>query len=406
MRVAWVAESLTTGGIGPVCRYTAEGVVRLTGWNATVLSLKQTPADRFDEVTGVRYVALDREASGPLGFLRWLRENPHDIVITNDVPWIEPAFPYFPKETQHIVQIHDSSRRTVDIAVRNQEWINGMVAVSSHITDALRNRLHRSDYCGLLETVHNGAAFPLAPVRPPYSGTMRLLYLGSMDPFKGTHDMVPIMKRLVGMRLPVSLVIAGGYDESLSRRFKKRGLDSLVTWMGRVPHDECYSLAAKSDALLMPSRKEAFGMVTIEAMAMGCIPLAYDIVSGNREIIEHGKSGFLLPLGRYSAWANAIKTLHQATEQRQRLSDSAMLRARTDFSESKMSSRYCAFLKKVRENSQMAPSRRKEGQPLENESNSQPQALYHRVLSPGLRNWVRNEIGACPRLCYWLLKRW
>lgn len=405
-RVAWVAENLTTGGIGTVCRYAAEGVARLTGCRATVVSLRPPPSDQTDPVTGVRYVALGLEKHAPQAFLDWLRENPQQFVITNDVARIESAFPYFPRDTFHIVQIHDSGRRFVDVAVRSHRWVDGVACVATHIQERLRTRLNSVNFRGLVETVHNGAAFPPAPTRAAYSGPFRLLFMGGMDPFKGILDLVPILQHVKKLGVPVRLMIAGGTHDLLQRRFRRTRLDSLVTWAGWVPHEDCYRLAEESDVLLMPGRKEAFGMVTIEAMAMGCVPLAYDITSGSREIIENGKSGLLLPLGNFAAWAKAIKIFHQDREEWRRLSGGAMERARTQFNEAAMASRLCAFLKRVQMHAQTCPSERKAGLPPEIESKSWALNSQYQRLSPSIRRWLRNRIGACPRLCYWLLNRW
>ena len=176
-----------------------------------------------------------------------------------------------------------------------------------------------------------------------------------MDPFKGIFDLVPILQRLDKMKVPVRLTIVGGRHELLARRFRQKKLDQLVTWTGRVPHEECYRLAAESDVLLMTSRKEPFGMVTIEAMSMGCVPIAYDTPSGSTEIIEDGQSGLLVPLGDFRFWAQAVKMLHEDREQLRRLSEGAMGRARTSFNEMTLASNLHVFLQRVQINARNHP---------------------------------------------------
>lgn len=405
-RVAWVANNLTTGGIGTVCRYAADGVARTSGYCATVVSLRPPPTDRIDPLTGVRYVSLGLQQDAPQAFLRWLTGNPHQFVISNDVQEIESAFPHFSRETLHIIGIHDSSRPKMEVAVRNHAWIDGVACVAMHIQRILVARMKSGNFRELVETVHNGAVFPPSPARTSVLRPLRLLFMGSMDPFKGIFDLVPILQILKNLGVPVRLVIAGGSHDLLARRIKSKQLDSLVTWAGWVTHEECYRLAGESDVLLMPSRKEAFGMVTIEAMGMGCVPLAYDIKSGSREIIENGESGLLLPLGDFTAWAKAIKFLHENREEWRRLSEGATARARTHFNADIMASRLCAFLERVQTNAQICPSKRLTGlPPQDNSAPRAPRSSYQR-LSPSLRIWVRNWIGASPRLCHWLLNRW
>lgn len=57
---------------------------------------------------------------------------------------------------------------------------------------------------------------------------------------------------------------------------------------------------------LLPSLYEGQGLVLIESMAAGCIPIAYDIRYGPSSIIEHGVNGFLVPGGDVDGLAAAI----------------------------------------------------------------------------------------------------
>jgi glycosyltransferase involved in cell wall biosynthesis len=404
--VAWVAENLTTGGIGTVCRYAAEGVAHLSGCRATVVSLRPPPSEKIDADTGVRYVSLGVEQKVSQAFLHWLARNPQQFVITNDVARMESSFPYFPRETMHIIGIHDSARSHLDLAVRNRAWIDGVACVAMHIEKVLEARMRTASFGGLLQTVHNGARFPSEPLRESISNRLRLLYMGSVDPFKGVYDAIPILLRLRRMGVPVELKIVGGTNDWLRRIVKRKQLDSMITWSGWVTHEDCYRVAAESDVLLMPSRKEAFGMVTIEAMAMGCVPLAYDIRSGSREIIENGLNGLLLPLGDFAAWALAIKSLYEDRQRLHELSKAAMKRARSQFNVENMSRQLCWFMDRVQKHAQACPSDRKAGSPQVNSIMPHAPRSHYQRITPSVRQWVRNQIGACPRLCHWLLNRW
>ena len=59
-------------------------------------------------------------------------------------------------------------------------------------------------------------------------------------------------------------------------------------------------------------------------MSMGCVPMAYDVPSGSTEIIGHGKSGLLVPLGDIRAWAEHIRKLHHNRELLNELSKGAI----------------------------------------------------------------------------------
>lgn len=58
---------------------------------------------------------------------------------------------------------------------------------------------------------------------------------------------------------------------------------------------------------LLTSTLEGQGLVLIEAMSVGCIPIAYDVPYGPSDIIEHGVNGFLVEAGDIPALAERIR---------------------------------------------------------------------------------------------------
>lgn len=418
-RIASVIASLTAGGIGPVCRYAAEGMAKLTDWQVTLLSLHDPVGEVVDEASGLRIVSLGLDGNCARLFLQWLTANPQDMMITSDVSRIEPAYRFIPPTTRHVMQIHDSGWRYRQVVVRHAACVDGVTCVGQHIKSQLQRELNAVGFQGLLRTVHNGANFPPLPsvsnasavscpspvVRPPSSAPLRLLFMGRVEPLKGVLDFVPLLNRLKKLCVPVNLNIVGGENEALRHQFQRKGLSGMVTWTGRVPHEQCYRIAAESDLLLMPTRKESFGMVTIEAMSMGCVPMAYDIPSGSTEIIEHGKSGLLVPLGDICHLAEQIQSLHHDRKRLAQLSVGAIQHARGVFNAETMSANMVAFLKDVMTHAEEHPAERESGLPLETPAiYAQPTSGYQ-SLPAGWRDWIRNQVGAHPRLCQWWLNR-
>jgi glycosyltransferase involved in cell wall biosynthesis len=405
LRFVSVIPSLTAGGVGSVCRYAAEGIARHTDWAVTLLCLHDAPGIFHDDGMGFRIVGLGLDANCSRAFLAWMDSNPQDMVMTSDVSRMEPAFRFLPPATRHVLQIHDSGRRYRDVAVRHAASVDGVTCVGRHIEAPLRRSLNAVGFRGLLHTVHNGANFPTFKEREPYTGPLRLLFVGRVDALKGVFDFVLLLERLNKLGVPFILNLVGGENEALRRRFQRKGLSEVVRWTGCVSHELCYDIASESDLVLVPSRKESFGMVTVEAMSMGCVPMAYDIASGSTEIIEHGKSGLLVPLGDYRAWAAEIQALHADRPSLALLAVGAIQRARTHFSAEVMSANLTAFLRDVMDHAERQPSLREEGLPPEEPAVHYRPARGYQRLPAGLRTWIRNWVCARPRLSYWLLNR-
>lgn len=402
-RIAWVTHTFTSGGIGPVCRYAAQAAVEHLGWRSSVVSLHDAAGPWMREENGICLASLKMPPDSPQEFLRWLQANPQDVLITNDVSTIEACFPYFPEHLLHVIQLHDSGAPYRRVAIRHARWVDGVAVVADYIKDMIARELERVSFNGIVVTIHNGANFPPAPVRKLQPGPLRLLFMGRLDPLvKGIFDLVPILRGVRKAGIPFAFQIVGGSHDGLKSRLDAVGVGNVCQWLGRVPHEECFKIAAECDILLLPSRREPFGMVTIEAMAMGCVPMAYDIPSGSREIIENGRSGRLIKLGDFRAWAGHIEHLNRNREELHKMSNAAMGRARGHFSGEALAQRLGNLVATLQGNALQHRPARLAGLPAV-QGRTGHQTAYHK-LSPALRAWLRRSVGRYPRLSYWLLQ--
>jgi poly(glycerol-phosphate) alpha-glucosyltransferase len=104
--------------------------------------------------------------------------------------------------------------------------------------------------------------------------------------------------------------------------------DAPVTIEGYTP-DPAAEFAASSYSLLTSTR-EGFGLVLVEAMAEGSLPISYDIPYGPADIIQDGVDGFLVPPGNTEAMADKIAEVATASRWRlRRLRRAARRRARS-----------------------------------------------------------------------------
>jgi len=405
IRVGSVISSLRAGGIGTVWRYCAGGLARQGGWDTTLISLHDRVEESSDVAAGCRTVCLGLEDNCARLFLNWLSKNPQDVLITSDVSRIESAYPFLPPNTRHIVHIHDFGRRYRSVALRYAPWIDAVACVAHHIENRLKPDLSRAGFKGLVRTVHNGANFP--PLKPCIhnDGPLRLLFMGRLDPIKGVFDLVPLVKRLKRMGVPVLLNVVGGENQRLRRDLTAIGFEGVVAWHGHLSHEKCYEIAEQSDILLMASRKEPFGMVTIEAMSMGCVPMAYDVPSGSKEIIEHGRSGLLVPLGDIGVLAEEVRALSINRHRLAELSTGAIERARGAFSAEVMSRNIAQFIQDVLANARQHPAKREAGLPSPGPILDRNPARIYQTLPASLRGRIRTVVGNSPKLCYWWLNR-
>ncbi len=88
---------------------------------------------------------------------------------------------------------------------------------------------------------------------------------------------------------------------------------------------------ADSSYMLLTSSHEGFGLVLVESMAAGSLPIAYDIEYGPSDIVDDGKNGFLVPKGDEEALAETIAAVANASRRRLRRMRKAAARRAADF---------------------------------------------------------------------------
>ena len=112
---------------------------------------------------------------------------------------------------------------------------------------------------------------------------------------------------------------------------RARGLTDHVTFLGPVEHARLPDVFARADLFLQPSiGDEAFGITIIEALACG-LPVVGSRVGGIPELVIPGRTGLLAEPGKASAWAEAIASLLERGEERERIGRQARQRVEADY---------------------------------------------------------------------------
>lgn len=134
-----------------------------------------------------------------------------------------------------------------------------------------------------------------------------IVYTGRLAHEKGVGTLVDAMPAMLDELGDARLVVAGrGPMESAVRaQVTALGLDASVSCAGFLPEHELRALVAAADCAVVPSLYEPFGMVALEAMALGTPVVASD-VGGLAEIITDDATGLLVTPGDPLPLAAAI----------------------------------------------------------------------------------------------------
>lgn len=138
-----------------------------------------------------------------------------------------------------------------------------------------------------------------------------LLSVGILSDQKGVDVAIEALARLRarGRRARLVVVGDGPFRPALERLARARAVTEAVTFVGALAYDDTAPYYAASDIFLFPTlRVEAFGVVTIEAMAAER-PVVVSRIGATPEIIDEGVTGFLVPPGDVDALVARITRL-------------------------------------------------------------------------------------------------
>lgn len=189
---------------------------------------------------------------------------------------------------------HSSVPYDAHVLTHFEAIISRFVAVSAHLAGVLADRLpHRvSD----IRCVPNGVDVPSAiRARPPGDERpLQIIYVGRMDPFiKRVFSLVSLADELARGGIPHRLTLIGGGPVSHEIDAAARARPSLVR-IGPLPPGDVMDLLSGADLFVLPSRSEGLSLSMLEAMSVGCVPIASRTASGAEQVIRHGENGLLV----------------------------------------------------------------------------------------------------------------
>ena len=198
-----------------------------------------------------------------------------------------------------------------------------IVASSQHYASA-----HRTRFGPLVRTIPWGVDLPASgQFRPPAESAtaaekLRVLFVGQMRQYKGVET---LLAAVAGQDWLELTLVGRGPELDKYQRLAKRLSAGNVRFTGRLPDAELSAQYQANDVVVLPSvtRAEAFGLVLLEGMANGCVPVASDL-PGVRDVA--GPTGVVVRPGDAEALRGALWQLACEPERLEQL-QRASLRA-------------------------------------------------------------------------------
>lgn len=172
-------------------------------------------------------------------------------------------------------------------------------------------------------------------------GESILMHASNFREVKRVGDVVQIFAG-VRAQIPAKLVLIGeGPDQPhIQQLIKELNLSDSVIFLGAL--DQVEPLFHCADLFLLPSAQESFGLTALEAMNCG-VPVIATEIGGLPEVITHGETGYLFPVGDTQAMAQSAVSLLTNSAEHERFSQAARVRAQEYFNADQLIPQYEAF---------------------------------------------------------------
>ena len=272
-----------------------------------------------------------RDVKGAWDVWRTLRRERFDIVHLHvggrATPLVVRAAA---RRTKLILHLHYSGTEGgLAGPIRIQPWMaDRVVALSAAVAGKVSGILPR--------VVYHGIGLPNHASRVTRDDPAIVLGVASrLVPVKGLIYLLRAVA-LLRRELPhvrVEVAGSGTHAGQLQREAEMLGLGDTVAFVGW--QRDIWPWLARWDVFVQPSLDEGFGMAPLEAMAAG-LPVVATRVGGLPELVEDGRTGYLVPPADAPALAARLHDLASSAERRHVMGSAARTRVRDYFSAERM----------------------------------------------------------------------
>lgn len=185
-----------------------------------------------------------------------------------------------------------------------------IISISKHTTHKLKNELNskKPTY-----TVPNGIEFDLITKIKPAKEKSDVIFVGRLMSHKNVDILIKSIKLIKEKNPEIkSLIIGDGPEKkTLEALTQKLNLEKNVKFLGFLKsNDDVYALMKSSKVFVLPSTREGFGIVVIEANACGIPAITINHKdNAARDLIEEGKNGFVCQLNEEEIVKRIIRIL-------------------------------------------------------------------------------------------------
>lgn len=181
---------------------------------------------------------------------------------------------------------------------------------------------------------------------------VQILFLSNLIESKGVYVLLKACKILKAKDVNFHCTYVGGegdiQGEELQQSIKNMGLISEVEYIGKRYGKDKHQILLNSDIFVFPTyyQKETFGLVNLEAMQFS-LPVISTNEGGIPDVVENGKTGFLVPQQDSAALAEKMEFLINNPDRRKEMGELGRNKFVEEFSLEKFENRFISILRDI-----------------------------------------------------------
>lgn len=313
-----------TGGLEKLVTEVAQGLNEKDTYEVTVLTAIREDKEPFQkDVNGVKIcylplnishgkIAFVKEFFSARKFMKDMLNKQFDFISIQYMGYFATIFCTIKTNIPYMISIHGNDitgNQGVGVKFIQKRIINrakGIISNSYYLAGELENKLSIS----IMNKVHiiwnginlkNYRAVERLPDKKIVVSVGRFVYK------KGFDVLIEAFATVVKHFPDAKLVMAGdGVEKQKCIELSENlGINKNVIFLGQVSNSSISQVFSKGRLFVCPSRNEPFGIVVLEAMAMG-LPVIVTKSGGVREIVEDNKYGYMVPVEDKNAMARGI----------------------------------------------------------------------------------------------------
>ena len=253
---------------------------------------------------------------------------------------------YLPAHMMKLMIVHGITGGTYVWSRAIRDSIHHTIAISPRMMQDL-TRDHGFDPARISVIPHGVDIMfhPEGRIEAP-GGPLRVIYAGRLaDHDKGCLWIPDILAAAGGRAIEMTIVGDGRARGALEARLASAPFP--VRFTGIVSQEDVADLYRRHDVVLVPSRNEGFGLVIIDAMACGCVPVVSRIQGVTDAAVTDGESGVLFPIGDVAAAGAALARLADDQALLARMAAAALRTVQARFSLDDTNGAYAALINRL-----------------------------------------------------------